>query len=84
MAMAFKFADLEQMSRDDLVALYDKETANVVTGLDFIRSEIFRRDTAEANKVMLALTKKIAWLTAVVTVLTIVNVVVLVVALLKG
>jgi len=81
MAMARKFADLERMSRDELVALHDENTPNGVLGLDFIRGEIFRRDTDEANQTMLALTRKIAWLTVVVTVMTVANVAIVIVAL---
>jgi len=81
MAKAMKFADLETKSREDLVALYDSNTENRVIGLDFIREEIFRRDANEANDRMLSLTRKITWLTTVMTVLTIGNVVVVLVAL---
>lgn len=72
--MAQKFAQLEGMTRVQLVELYDSITPNVVIGLDFVRQEIARRDQDAANERMLTLTNRIWWLTAIVTVATLVNV----------
>ncbi len=72
--MALKFSELERMTREQLVELYDSMTPNVVTGLDFVRQEIARRDQDATNGRMLSLTHRIWWLTAVVTGATLVNV----------
>ena len=72
--MAQKFAQLEGMTREQLVELYDSMSQNVAIGLDFVRLEIARRDQDAANGRMLLLTNRIWWLTAIVTVATLVNV----------
>ena len=72
--MAEKFSELEGMTREELVDRYDRMSTNVSLGLDFVRQEIARRDQDAATRLMLSLTNRIWWATAVVTVATLVNV----------
>jgi hypothetical protein len=72
------WASLQQLSRDDLIAEYDREAKNVGSwSVAFIRDEIFQRDReaqgARMEKMtseMAQLTNVIRWLTVLVTVLT--------------
>jgi hypothetical protein len=72
------WASLQGLSRDDLIAEYDREAKNVGSwSVAFIRDEIFQRDReaqgARMEKMtseMARLTNMIRWLTVLVTVLT--------------
>ena len=74
MPKATTFAELQALSRGELVTLYDVNTEHVQLGLGFIREEIALRDADEANCRMLALTKQIWAFTLVVTIATVANV----------
>jgi len=73
-----KWADMQKLSRDELIEAYDREGRNVGSiGCSFIRDEIFQRDLAEQGdrmermtREMKRLTKVIAWLTVAIAVLT--------------
>lgn len=76
--MAQKLAELRAMSDAELAELYDRTAHGTVIGLNFISSEIARREDARRTRTMLRLTWVIAFMTFVVTVATIVNVWILV------
>lgn len=81
MPYAKKFDELSRMSREDLVDYYDATTPSVVVGLDFIRQEIARRDAQAANEAMMAMTRQMRNMTGAITLLTIVNVILVAIAL---
>lgn len=72
--MADSFADLQALSRDELLRRYDSIAQSTTLGLSFYRDEIARRESREATATMLALTKPMRNLTWVILVLTIANV----------
>jgi hypothetical protein len=66
------WAGLQQLSRDDLIAAYDREGEHVgVWGLAFIRDEIFQRDREAQGARMEEMTREMARLTNRIWVLTI-------------
>jgi hypothetical protein len=75
------WATLQQLSRDELVAEYDREAATVGTwGISFIRAEIFQRDLeAQGTRMegmtreMARLTNQIKWLTVAIGVMTLIS-----------
>lgn len=71
---ALKLAELRALSDDDLAERYDVKAERTLVGLDFLASEIARREQARQTRTLVRLTKVIAFLTAVVTAATIVNV----------
>jgi hypothetical protein len=76
--MALKWADRQQLSRQDLIERYDFASIHVeIESLDFIRDEIFQRDLAAQGDRMEAMTRnmerltnRIHWLTIAITLLT--------------
>ena len=68
--MAHPYKTLQTLSRDALIAEYDRLSSSTVLGLGFYRDEIFRRDFEEQNRQLLGMTAHIRWLTALVAVLT--------------
>ena len=75
------YKQLRAMPLDQLVELYDGSAKHTDFGLGFIREEIARRDAEVQTEQMIVLTRQILWLSAVMTLLTVVNVMVVVVAL---
>jgi hypothetical protein len=75
------WATLHQLSRDQLIAEYDREAKNVGTwSLAFIRDEIFHREVETQGNRMEAMTRQMAsltdhirWLTIGIAVLTAVS-----------
>ncbi len=84
MEMPTRFAELQAMSREKLVDLYDSNAPDVRLGLNFIREEIFRREAEESTARMLAMTRNIWWCTGIVTVATLVNTALFLLTLLRG
>ncbi|PLX67177.1 MAG: hypothetical protein C0602_10790 [Denitrovibrio sp.] len=82
--MGMSFEKLENMSREDLVKLYDKTSESTVEALNFIREEINRRDVNELNNKMLGISKSMKNMTIGITFLTVVNVFVAVCMTIKG
>ena len=71
---ARSYAEIRKKSLDDLVKEYDEVAEHTVVGLDFIKQEIWRRDSEKLNCNMARLTRRIYWLTIVITILTAINV----------
>jgi len=76
MAMSVSVRQLREMSDDELMQLHDGEMINTVVGTAHYLGELRHREIARQTNAMLQLTKVIAWLTGVVTVATVVNVIV--------
>ena len=74
MSLAKTYRDLRKPSKEQLIRLRDEATPNTVIGLGFYREEIARREQDEQNRAVL----RLAW---VMTALTVVNAIVVIVAL---
>ena len=79
--IAYKYEELENLSVKDLKRSYDVTAQNTVVGLGFFREEIARREHAEDNKLMLSLTKQMRNMTIGISILTILNVALVVITL---
>lgn len=64
--MAPRYEDLTGMTDADLISAYDAAAPNVVVGLEWYRFELWRREAARQTRAVIRLT-------AVMTVLTLVN-----------
>lgn len=73
MSSAKTFADLRQMSREELIRKYDGISQGTSVGLDFYREEIARRDAEEATETILVLTRQMRNMTVAVVLLTVLN-----------
>jgi len=77
------FEELEKLSDNELREMYDKIAKSTVVGLDFIRDEIFRRDSEKIQTKMLKMTRTMRFLTVGIFLLTIINVIFVAVSVLK-
>ena len=73
--MAMTYAEISRLSRKDLIERYDQQAQHPIVGLDFLKQEIWRRDSDQLSRNMTCLTRKIYGLTIVVTIFTAINVV---------
>jgi len=69
------FEQLTTMSRQDLVGRFDHAMQSTAVGASWWRDEIFRRDFDQQNRTLIEMTRNIRFMTAVVTALTVANVV---------
>ena len=67
------FKEIGELPREELISLFDHENKNVQHGLNFIKEEIWRKDSDVFNKGMESIAQKMWWATAVIGVLTVVN-----------
>jgi hypothetical protein len=74
------YGELSEMSREELVQLYNEKAENgspvAIMRLHLILSELHRRDAQTRERAMLRNNRWMTWLTAFITLLTLVNVVV--------
>ena len=61
------------MSDEDLIAAHDAIAAQVSPGVKYYLEELKRRDEQRATESMLAYTLQIKWLTIIVTIATVIN-----------
>ena len=73
--MAMTYTEMSNLSREDLITLYDQRAQHTRVSLDFIKQEIWRRDSEQLNRNMECLTRRIHRLTIIITILTAINVV---------
>ena len=73
--MTYPLAELKALSMSQLIDLYDEKAKSTDVGLGFILDEIRYREQSVFAKNMHRLTRKIKWLTIVILILTVVNVV---------
>ena len=71
-----KFAALREMSDDAVIAVHDQTADQSQPGVSYYLNEMARRDQVRQGEVMLACTRQIRWMTLVMTVATIINVVI--------
>ena len=74
--MAPKYEELTGLPQADLIAAYNETAPDVVVGLEWFRFELWRREAGRQ-------TRAVIWLTAVMTVLTLANVVLAVAVLIS-
>ncbi len=74
--MARSIKEMMEMSDEKLNAEYEKVTAGNAPGLEFYHDEYVRRKQDKQTQTLIRFTKYITWLTYVVTVTTIVNLIV--------
>ena len=67
------FAELQALSRNELISLYDQRSEHVDLSLNLIKEEIWRRDAEASSQRMENFTRRMWWLTGVITILTVVN-----------
>jgi hypothetical protein len=79
--MARAWAELQQLSKDELIREYDEVARRTdIESLAFIRDVIFQRDLEEqearmeqTTREMARLTAQIRWLTVIIAVLTVIS-----------
>lgn len=74
--MSMKYNELNKITDEELIMLYDKTATNTSVGLDYYTEELARRRTEKSNELMVKLTKWITVMTAVMLLSTIVNIVI--------
>ena len=67
------FEELRELSREELIALYDQEAKHVPLNLNLIKEEIWRRDADESNQRLKQMTSQMRWLTWVITIFTVIS-----------
>ena len=73
-------AELRALSEEELIKQYDATATETVVGLDFLREELARRETAAATQSMVEMTRQMRHMTIIITVLTFVNAIAAIVA----
>lgn len=73
--MSMTLKELRDASDEKLIAEHDRIAQNTGVGIAYYLAELERRDSAATNKTMVGLTKAIAWMTVVITIATIINLV---------
>jgi hypothetical protein len=68
--MSHPLQELRSLSREDLIHRHDQLAQNTFVGIDYYLAELARRDAAEQTAEIVRLTRIVAILTAVITVLT--------------
>nr|WP_250809342.1 hypothetical protein [Neorhizobium tomejilense] len=68
--MAQSFEDLRNTSTEELKNQYDQIARSTAVGLSFYREEIARRDAEAQNRLMLDFTKQVRDMTVAITVMT--------------
>ena len=74
--MSMSYKELQKISDDQLVNLYDEQAQHTCVGINYYADELNRRQSERANKVMVRCTVAITIMTAVMLLATIVNVIV--------
>lgn len=72
--MADSYEQLQLMTKEQLISLYNRKAPSVQIGLTNVREEIARREADEQNERMLAFTRQMRNMTIAITVLTVINV----------
>lgn len=74
--MSLPYKELQKLSDEQLIDLYDKCAKNTVVGLQYYVDELVRRQNERSNKIMVNCTVAITIMTAIMLLATIVNVVI--------
>ena len=82
--MARTYKDLTNTPTDELIRDYNEKAQTTEVGLSFLREELFRRALEQTNQRMLVVSRRMLFLTAVVTVMTITSTGLVAWSLLRG
>lgn len=74
--MSLPYKELQKLSDEQLIDLYDKCAKNTVVGLQHYEDELVRRQNERSNKIMVNCTIAITIMTAIMLLATIVNVII--------
>ena len=74
--IALPLSDLRKLTDDELIKRYDEQAKKTPVGTNYYQDELNRRSQDRQTKAMMKLTKWIGFMTAVVTVATVVNVII--------
>lgn len=75
--MGYKLNDLRKLSEDELIAEYDELASRTIVGIDYYADELNRRSNEKTNRTMVKCTIWITIMTAVMSLATIINVIVI-------
>jgi len=73
-----KLKKLRDIPIEELIRRYDKIANNTGEGINYYLNEIARRDQEKHSKTILKYTKRIALMTLIVTISTIINIITLI------
>lgn len=71
--MASSMKELRALTDDELIKQHDRLAANTAIGVNYYLNELRARQQSKINEEMRSLTKRIYWLTVIVTFATIIN-----------
>lgn len=74
MSRRYKWADLESLTEEQLIAAHDEKAKNTVVGLSYFLDEVRHRRQSRVAASVEKLTRWIFWLTVFVALLTLLNV----------
>ena len=77
--MSHSVEELRSLPRDELITRHDAVATPTSVGVNYYLEELARRDAAEQTAEMVRLTRRVARLTMVITVLTAANVIAVIV-----
>jgi hypothetical protein len=81
MGMSENITRLRELSDAELISLHDAHATTTVVGTNHYLAELGRRDQQRATDTMLRYTRLMMWMTVVITIATIINVILVAVTL---
>lgn len=72
--MSHTYKELRGMRRDKLIEEHDNQAKSAQPSVSYYLEEIYRRDQEESTNSMLCFTRRIYWLTVIITVATMINI----------
>lgn len=74
--MSLSYEQLTNLSDEELIERYNEHAQHTIVGIDYYMEEIQRRETEKSNRIMVNCTKAITYMTAVMLLATIANVII--------
>lgn len=74
--MSLSYEKLTTLSDAELIERYNEHAQHTIVGIDYYMEEIQRRETEKSNRIMVNCTKAITYMTAVMLLATIANVII--------
>ena len=74
--MTFSLKELRSLPDEELIKIHDHLAQSTVAGVNYYLQELARRDQNVQTEAMLKLTRWITWMTGIVTLATIINLIV--------
>lgn len=72
--MSYTYRELRGTGKDKLIEEHDEHAKQAQPSVSYYLEEIYRRDQEESTNSMLCFTKRIYWLTVIITIATIINI----------